>query len=89
MVEKTFAAKIHGDQRQQQVKNSNQFDKCNQNTHFFRFLSLSQRSISRWQTPTQGQLSIISAAITGVALGKEGGREISFPPSGLRVIMRS
>ena len=26
----------------------------NQNTHFFRFLSLSHRSISRWQTPTQG-----------------------------------
>ena len=49
---KNVAAKIHGDH--QQVKNSNQFDKCNQNTHFFRFLSLIQRSISRWQTPTQG-----------------------------------
>ena len=43
---------IHSNHKQ--VKNSNQLDKYNQNTHFFRFLSLSQRSISRWQIPTQG-----------------------------------
>jgi len=40
-------------------------------------------------TDTYAGSSIIPATIAGGLLGKEGGREVSFPPSGLRVIMRS